>query len=58
MTERRLAVLVALLVVAAVVIPYTLLSNVQRVSGAFLFWTLFALVVIVLIVRVTREWQR
>lgn len=58
MTERRLAVLVALLVVAAVVIPYTLLSNVQRVSGAFLFWTLFALVVIVLIVRATREWQR
>ena len=58
MTERRLAVLVALLVVAAVVIPYTLLSNVQRVSGAFLFWTQFALVVIVLIVRATREWQR
>jgi len=58
MTERRLAVLVALLVVAAVVIPYTLLSNVQRVSGAFLFWTLFALVVIVLIVRATREGQR
>lgn len=57
MTERRLALLVVLLVTAAVVVPYTILAPVHRVTGAFLFWILFALVVIALIVRATTSWK-
>lgn len=57
MTERRLALAITLLVVAAVVVPFTLLSSVERVSGAFLFWIIFALVVIALIVRATAGWK-
>ena len=57
MTERRLALAIFLLVAAAVVVPFTLLSSVARVSGAFLFWTVFALVVIVVIVRATAGWK-
>ena len=57
MTERRLALLVLLLVTAAVVVPYTILAPVQHVAGAFLFWILFAVVVIALIVRATASWK-
>lgn len=57
MTERRLALVILLLVAAAVVVPYTLLSDVQRVTGAFLFWIVFALVVIGLIVHATAGWR-
>lgn len=57
MTENALASWVAALVVAAVVVPFTLLSGVQRLTGAFLFWTLFALVVIALIVRTISGWK-
>lgn len=56
-TERRLALAILLLVTAAVVVPFTLLSSVARISGAFLFWTLFAVIVIVLIVRATAGWK-
>lgn len=58
MTEKRLALLIGLLVLAAVVVPYTFLRNVERLNGAFLFWTLFALVVILLIVPATAGWSR
>lgn len=58
MTEKRLALLIGLLVLAAVVVPYTLLRDVERLSGAFLFWTLFALVVIGLIIPATAGWSR
>jgi hypothetical protein len=57
MTERRLAFAILLLVAAAVVVPFTLLADVPRVTGAFLFWIGFALVVIALIVRATAGWR-
>lgn len=58
MTEGRLAGLIGALVVLAVLVPFTLLSGVERVTGAFLFWVLFALVVMALIVVGTRGWRR
>ncbi len=58
MTEKRLALLIGLLVLAAVVVPFTLLRDVERVSGSFLFWVLFALLVILLIVPATAGWAR
>jgi hypothetical protein len=57
MTERRLALAIALLVAAAVVVPFTLLRSVARVHGAFLFWIVFALIVIALIVWGTAGWR-
>jgi hypothetical protein len=57
MSEQRLALAILLLVAAAVVVPYTLLSSVARIVGSFLFWIAFALMVIVLIVRATAGWK-
>ncbi|MEX2572489.1 MAG: hypothetical protein WD737_14410 [Gemmatimonadota bacterium] len=58
MTERRLATFIAILVAASIAVPFTLLSGVPRLSGAFLFWTIFALVVISLIFVATAGWKR
>lgn len=58
MTEKRLAAAIALLVLAAVVVPFAFLSNVQRLNGAFLFWALFAAVIIALIAWATVPWKR
>lgn len=57
MSERALFITIFLLVAAAVVVPYTVLSPIERLAGAFLFWVIFAFAVIVLIVRATASWR-
>ena len=54
--NRRWAALVATLVAAAYVVPYTWLADVKAWYGSFLFWSLFALTVILIIVLATRRW--
>lgn len=47
-----------LLVLAAFIIPFTpLMQNLPKVYGAFLFWNIFALVVIICIVIITARWR-
>ncbi len=48
--------LLAVLILAAYVVPFTLLRNVHAWYGSFLFWSLFALAVIAIIVHLTRDW--
>jgi hypothetical protein len=58
--ERRgiaWAGVVFVLVVLAYVVPYTLLSGVDRWYGSFLFWTAFGLVAIAAIWAMTRSWR-
>ena len=57
MSERSLAIAVLLLVTAAVVVPYSILSPVERLAGAFQFWVIFAFAIIVVIVRATASWK-
>ena len=54
--SRRLGfALLGALVLAAVIVPYTLLRHVQAWYGSFLFWTVIGLLVIVLNVVMTRR---
>ncbi|MCR4419009.1 MAG: hypothetical protein QHH27_10585 [Clostridia bacterium] len=46
-----------LLVLSAFIVPFTLLRNVVSAAGAFLYWTVFALVAMVSIVGVMRRWR-
>jgi hypothetical protein len=58
--ERRgiaWAGVVFVLVVLAYVVPYTLLSGVDRWYGSFLFWTAFGLAAIAAIWAMTRSWR-
>ncbi len=47
----------AILVMLAYVLPYTVLSGVDRWYGSFLFWTVFGLAAIVVIWAMTRNWR-
>ncbi len=58
--ERRGIVwagVVFVLVVLAYLVPYTLLSGVDRWYGSFLFWTAFGLAAIAAILAMTRSWR-
>lgn len=54
--SRIWAGVLAALILAAYVVPFTLLRNVHAWYGSFLFWSLFALAVIAIIVHLTRDW--
>ncbi|NLC12114.1 MAG: hypothetical protein GX767_07680 [Firmicutes bacterium] len=45
------------LVLAAFVVPYTLLSSVEKIYGAFLFWVIFAIIAIISVEAITRSWR-
>lgn len=51
------AAVMALLVLLAYVVPYTVLSGVDHWYGSFLFWTVFGLVAIAAIWAVTASWR-
>lgn len=58
--ERRgifWATVMAFLVLLAYVVPYTVLSGVDRWYGSFLFWTVFALVAIAAIWAMMASWR-
>ena len=45
------------LVISAYVVPYVFLDGVQRIKGAFLFWSIFALVAIGSTIRIISYWR-
>ncbi|MDR6225954.1 hypothetical protein [Desmospora profundinema] len=58
MNRRSTAVLIILsLIVAAFVVPYTLLANVYRWTGSFLFWILFVLAAIGVNIWIAARWR-
>ena len=58
--QRLLWVIVFIvMVLAAFIVPFTpLLTNLTKVYGAFLFWCLFAVVVIICIGFITAGWGK
>ena len=50
-------IVVAVLVIAAFVVPYTLLRDIESFLGPFVFWTLFGMAAIAAIVHVLRGWR-
>lgn len=50
-------VLILLLVISAFAVPYILLNSINLFKGAFLFWSLFALTVIFLTIKITTYWR-
>ena len=51
------AALIFLLVIAAFAVPYMLLNSINLFRGAFLFWSLFAVIVIFLTIKITNYWR-
>lgn len=49
--------LILILIISAFVVPYTLLNSINLFRGAFLFWVIFALLVIFLTIKITSYWR-
>ncbi|WP_028238253.1 hypothetical protein [Stutzerimonas azotifigens] len=49
-------VVLALLILLSAIVPYTLLTEVAAWYGAFLFWCLIGVLVIVANAMLTRDW--
>ena len=49
--------LIFLLVILAFAVPFTLLNSINHFRGSFMFWILFALVVIFLNIKITIYWR-
>ncbi len=45
------------LVLSAFIVPFYLLSGVEKVSGAFLYWGLFALAAMISVGVITGKWR-
>lgn len=50
-------ILILILVISAFAVPYTMLNNINLFNGAFLFWSIFALIVIFLTIKITTYWR-
>ncbi len=51
-------ILFLLMIMAAFIVPFTpLFRDLSRVYGAFLFWNIFALVVIICLGIITAKWR-
>ena len=46
-----------ILIISAVIVPFTLLSPVEKIYGAFLFWNIFAIIAIISVGNITRHWR-
>lgn len=46
-----------ILVLSAYIVPYLFLSDFETMSGAFLYWIIFALVAIFSTIRITKYWR-
>ena len=54
--EGVYAIIIGLLILAGFIIPYTLLTNVQKWYGSFLFWTILTIIVIGINYVFTKDW--
>lgn len=55
--EARWAWAIFIMMLLAYIVPYVLLSGVNAWYGSFLFWTLFAFIVIVFNIFMTTDWS-
>lgn len=57
MKEKSSAIIIGIIVFAAFIIPFTLLTGVEKWYGSFLFWLISALIVIVCNTMLTKDWS-
>ena len=56
MKEKISAIIIGVIVLAAFIIPFTLLKEVEKWYGSFLFWLILTLIVIACNTILTKDW--
>lgn len=57
MKEKSSAIIIGVIVLAAFIIPFTLLKEVEKWYGSFLFWLILTLIVIVCNTMLIKDWS-
>ncbi|MFD1415277.1 hypothetical protein [Oceanobacillus jeddahense] len=57
MKEKNAALLIGIIVLLAFIIPFTVLKDVEKWYGSFLFWLILTLIVIVCNAILTKDWS-
>lgn len=56
-SEKGWAIFLIVLLLSAYIVPYTLLRDVNEWYGSFLFWSVFAIVIMISNILITRKWS-
>lgn len=56
-SEKGWAIFLIVLLLLAYIVPYTLLRDVNEWYGSFLFWSVFAIVIMISNILITRKWS-
>ncbi|WP_405102653.1 hypothetical protein [Oceanobacillus sp. FSL H7-0719] len=56
--EGVFAFIIAILILSAFIIPFTVLSTIEKWYGSFLFWTLLTIIVIGMNYILIRNWGK
>ena len=56
--EGVYAIVITVLIISAFIVPFTILTNVEKWYGSFLFWTLLTVIVIGVNYLLIRDWGR
>ncbi|WP_138416705.1 hypothetical protein [Aquibacillus sediminis] len=54
--EKKLGIVLLIIVLLSYIIPYMMLSHVASWYGSFLFWSIAAIVIIIINYLLTRDW--
>lgn len=49
---------IVLLIIAAYILPYTVMSDVQSWYGSFLLWGIIGVLIIIANIFVTKDWRK
>ncbi len=55
--RKKWILFLIILIISAYVVPYLYLNNVEKASGAFLYWIFFALIAIFSTIKITTYWR-
>ena len=55
--RKRWVIFLIILVLSAYIVPYMFLNHIEKASGAFLYWIIFALIAIFTTIKITNYWR-
>ncbi|WP_080875013.1 hypothetical protein [Oceanobacillus timonensis] len=57
MKEKNAAIIISIIILCAFIVPFTLLNNIEKWYGSFLFWLILTFIVIVFNAILTKDWS-
>jgi len=56
--ELKWALIILFMILLAIFVPYTILSNIATWYGSFLFWIVITIIVLIMNFYITKDWGK